>query len=209
MTSSPPFKSDDPGSPALDYDTIVDQFYEGLYRFALGLSGKASDAADLTQETYHILLVKGDRIRNPNRVKSWLFTTLYREFLRRRRHLIRFPEHDLEEVDSELPAVEGRHIENLDAALVLDALQTLDETFRAPLAMFYLENLSYKEIGDVLELPVGTVMSRLSRGKALLRQRLQASLAPEVKQLSEAKDPSSDAKTKAQGWRQQMVSHTQ
>ncbi|MCL4181469.1 MAG: sigma-70 family RNA polymerase sigma factor [Verrucomicrobia bacterium] len=86
MTSSPPFKSDDPGSPALDYDAIVDQFYEGLYRFALGLSGKASDAADLTQETYHILLVKGDRIRDPNRVKSWLFTTLYREFLRRRRH---------------------------------------------------------------------------------------------------------------------------
>jgi RNA polymerase sigma factor (sigma-70 family) len=205
MTSSPPFKSDDPGSPALDYDAIVDQFYEGLYRFALGLSGKTSDAADLTQETYHILLVKGDRIRDPKRVKSWLFTTLYREFLRRRRHLIRFPEHDLAEVDSELPTVESRHLENLDAALVLDALQTLDEAFRAPLAMFYLENLSYKEIADVLELPLGTVMSRLSRGKAQLRQRLQASLAPQVGQLSEAKDPSSDAKTKAQGGRQPMV----
>jgi RNA polymerase sigma-70 factor (ECF subfamily) len=203
MTSSPHFRSDEPGSPALDYDAIVDQFYAGLYRFALGLSGKASDAADLTQETYHILLVKGDRIRDPNRVKSWLFTTLYREFLRRRRHLIRFPEHDLEEVDSELPAVEGRHLENLDAALVLDALQSLDDNFRAPLAMFYLENLSYKEIADVLELPLGTVMSRLSRGKAQLRQRLQASLAPEAGKFSEAKVPTSDPK--AQGGRQQMV----
>jgi hypothetical protein len=107
---------------------MVDQFYEGLYRFALGLSGKTSDAADLTQENYHILLVKGDRIHDPNRVKSWLFTTLYREFLRRRRHLIRFPEHDLEEVDSELLAVEGRHLENLDAALVASRPRSPPET---------------------------------------------------------------------------------
>jgi RNA polymerase sigma-70 factor, ECF subfamily len=203
MTSSSPFRSDEPGSTALDYDAIVDQFYEGLYRFALGLSGKASDAADLTQETYHILLVKGDRIRDPNRVKSWLFTTLYREFLRRRRHLTRFPELDLAEVDSELPAVESRHMENLDAALVLDALQALADNFRAPLAMFYLENLSYKEIAEILQLPLGTVMSRLSRGKAQLRQRLQASLAPDARTFSEAKDPTSD--DKPQGWRQQMV----
>ena len=96
-------------------------------------------------------------------------------------------------------------MENLDAALVLDALQTLDDNFRAPLVMFYLENLSYKEIAEILQLPLGTVMSRLSRGKAQLRQRLQSSLAPEVGQLSGAKNPTSDAKTKAQGRRQQMV----
>jgi RNA polymerase sigma-70 factor (ECF subfamily) len=203
MTLSPSSNPDEPGFPALDYDAIVDRFYEGLYRFALGLSGKASDAADLTQETYHILLVKGDRIRDPSRVKSWLFTTLYREFLRRHRHLSRFPELELAEVDSELPTVEGRQIESLDATLVLDALQALDEIFRAPLAMFYLESLSYKEIAEVLDLPLGTVMSRISRGKQRLRRKLVGVFQQDAGKPPEVREPSPDQGMP--GWPQQSV----
>ena len=73
----------------------------------MGLTGQASDAADLTQETYPILLVKGDQIRDPSRVKSWLFTTLYREFLHRRRHLSRFPEIELEEAAAGIGEPQG------------------------------------------------------------------------------------------------------
>jgi len=54
----------------------------------------------------------------------------------------------------------------------LQALREVEEPFRAPLTLFYLEQFSYQEIADVLRVPAGTVMSRLSRGKALLRQRL-------------------------------------
>jgi predicted DNA-binding protein YlxM (UPF0122 family) len=83
-------------------------------------------------------------------------------------------------------------MKNLDAALVLDALQALDDNFRAPLAMFYLENLSYKEIAEMLELPLGTVMSRLSRGKAQLRRRLEAVLEQDAEEPPKARESLSE-----------------
>ena len=163
-------------SPAsgVDYDWAVEQFYEALYKFGFGLTGSESDAADLTQDTYRVLLTKGDAIRDARKVESWLFTTLYRQFLGRRRHATRFPETSVESADWELPTITASHAESLDGAFVVAAVQQLEEKYRAPLTMFYLEELSYKEMAVVLGLPIGTIMSRLSRGKEILRKRLQA-----------------------------------
>jgi RNA polymerase sigma-70 factor, ECF subfamily len=60
----------------------------------------------------------------------------------------------------------------MDAQLVMDALQEVDPVFREPLTLFYLQDLSYIEIAEILSVPIGTVMSRLSRGKTHLRLRL-------------------------------------
>ena len=158
----------------VDYDWAVEQFYAPLYKFAFGLAGSESDAADLTQDTYRVLLTKSDAIRDARKVKSWLFTTLYRQFLGRRRHATRFPETPVESAEWELPTITASHAESLDGTFVVAALQQLDEKYRAPLAMFYLEELSYKEMAEVLGLPIGTIMSRMSRGKEILRRRLQA-----------------------------------
>lgn len=157
----------------VDYDWAVGQFYATLYKFAFGLTGSESDAADLTQDTYHVLLAKGDAIRDTRKVKSWLFTTLYRQFLGRRRHAVRFPETSVDTAEWELRSMAATQIESLDASQVVAALHELEEKYRAPLTLFYLEDLAYKEMAVVLGLPIGTIMSRLSRGKEILRKRLQ------------------------------------
>ncbi len=164
----------------VDYTWAVEQFYEVLYKFAFSLAINANDAADLTQDTYRVLLTKGDTIRDARKVKSWLFTTLYRQFLGRRRHVTRFPETPVESAEWELPTITPQQVETLAGSFVVAALQQLDEKYRAPLAMFYLEELSYKEMAEVLELPIGTIMSRMSRGKNILHRRLQEpSLTPD------------------------------
>jgi len=132
-----------------------------------------SDAADLTQETYRILYTKGADIRDPSKVKSWLFMTLYRLFLRGRRRDIRFPHDSLEAAEWDLPATGPQSECQLDGLLAVAALQKMDEVFRVPLTMFYSEDLSYKEMAAVLGVPVGTIMSRLFRGKEILRRQLE------------------------------------
>ena len=111
-------------------------------------------------------------MRDGNKAKSWLFTTLYREYLGTYRRNVRHPQVDLDDAESEIPPVPPDIFNDLDGATVVSSLTEVDEVFRAPLTLFYLEDLSYKEIADVLEVPMGTVMSRLSRGKEQLRKLL-------------------------------------
>jgi RNA polymerase sigma-70 factor (ECF subfamily) len=154
---------------------LVDAHYAPLYRFALSLSRNGSDAGDLVQQTFFIWATKGHGLRELAKAKSWLFTTLYREFLRGRRRDSRstFLE-DLPPGEKDPVADDVDRVAKLDAASVMVALQTVDEAFRAPMTLFYIEDLSYQEIAEALEVPIGTVMSRLSRGKAQLRLALEA-----------------------------------
>ena len=158
-------------SATADFQELADQQYASLYRFALSLSKSEADASDLTQQTFFLWASKGDQLRDKSKAKSWLFTTLYREFLGRHRHEVRFPKVELDEVPEEEMSIPP-NISALDSAMVLEALREVEEPFRGPLTLFYLEQLSYQEIADMLEVPIGTVMSRLSRGKTQLRRRL-------------------------------------
>jgi len=154
-----------------DFQQLVDRQYVPLFRFALSLSKSEADAADLTQQTFFLWAAKGDQLRDRSKAKAWLFTTLYHEFLGRRRHEVRFPKVERNDVREEEMSISS-NVNAFDSAIVLQALREVEEPFRAPLTLFYLEQFSYREIADVLDVPIGTVMSRLSRGKALLRQRL-------------------------------------
>jgi len=155
------------------FPRLVETYYAALYRFALSLAKNTSDAGDLTQQTFFVWATKGSSLRDGSKVKSWLFTTLYREFLRGRRRSGRMTAiEDLAPAEREIPDVETDLVSKMDAPLVMDALQEVDEAFREPLTLFYLQDLSYIEIAEILSIPIGTVMSRLSRGKAQLRTLL-------------------------------------
>ncbi len=156
----------------LDFKELVDRFYPMLYRFALSLSRNEPDACDLTQHTFSVWASKGHSLRDASKVKTWLFTTLYRQFISTRRHEQRWPKEEISSVEHELPAVAPEAVDSLESAQVMEALQSLDEMFRAPLVLFYLQEHTYDEIARILDIPIGTVMSRLSRG----RQKLQLAL---------------------------------
>ena len=152
------------------FTQLVDAHYAPLYRFALSLARNSSDAGDLVQQTFFIWAKKGQSLREAAKAKSWLFTTLYREFLRGRRREARATSiEDLPPGEQDIAADDVDRVARLDAATVMAALQEVDEVFRAPLTLFYLEDLSYQGIAEALDVPIGTIMSRLSRGKAQLR----------------------------------------
>lgn len=154
------------------FEAIVSEHYEPLYRFAMSLTRAESDAWDLSQHTFQVWATKGHQLRDITKVKAWLYTTLHREFLHTRRTQRRFPHQDLEEVIDQLPAVSPVLSDPADSLQVLPALAKVDEAYQAAVALFYLEDYAYKDIAVILEVPVGTVKSRIARGIAQLRDIL-------------------------------------
>jgi RNA polymerase sigma factor (sigma-70 family) len=159
------------------FEVIVNAHYQGLYRFAFSLAHCEAQACDLTQETFRKFATKAAQIESPGKVKTWLFTTLYREFIDGRRRDSRVEPLDAEQ--HEFTAVaEADQADKFDAALARETLLKIDEAFRAPLALFYLQDHSYREIAEILGVPLGTVMSRISRGRAMLRELLSDRVHP-------------------------------
>src|SRR5580698_32986 len=105
-----------------DFESLVARYYEPLYQFAFSLAGTEADASDLTQQTFYIWATKGHQLRDTTKVKTWLFTTLHREFLNLRRKIIRFPHHELGEMEGELPTVPPSVVEHMDAARMVELL---------------------------------------------------------------------------------------
>lgn len=160
------------GRSGLDFQALADQYYAPLFRFAMTLSRTESDASDLVQDTFLAWAAKGHQLQDRTKVKGWLFTTLHRRFLERQRRATRFPELEITATEAELPHLEPELVDHLDAQAVLDLLAKLEPPFRAAVALFYLEDYSYAEIAAVLEIPLGTVKSRIARGLAQLKALL-------------------------------------
>jgi len=172
----------------LNFEGVVTRYYESLYQFAFSLTRSEADACDLTQQTFYVWATKGHQLREPAKVKTWLFTTLHRQFLESRRRLTRFPHQELESAEYELPVISPEAASTLDASQVLHALGRVDEIFQAPVALFYLEDYAYKEIAEILGVPIGTVKSRIARGIGQLQKLLADDLPPNNQSRKQASD---------------------
>jgi len=168
-------------SADLEFEKLVKLYYRDLYRFGFSLTGNEADAADLTQETFYIWANKGHQLNNPANVKGWLFTTLHREFLKICRRRKRFADEPIDEGAHNLPDVPADCVNRIDSRTLLRMLGEIDEDFRAPLVLYYIEDFSYKQIADVLGVPLGTVQSRIARAKMQLLRRLSETNPPQAK----------------------------
>lgn len=155
---------------SLDVDTLVDDHLVPLYRFAVRLSGSREDAEDLVQETFLIAHQKLHQLRDERTAFAWLLRILRSCRARQlERKPAALPLHAEDGIEDPRGSDE---IDEVDPERLAAVLAALPEEFREPLLLYYFEDLSYKEIADFVECPIGTVMSRLSRAKAYLRAQL-------------------------------------
>lgn len=158
-----------------------------LYRLAVRLTGTAQDAEDLVQETYVKALRAFGALREPEAIGSWLCQILTRLVFDRHRtepremavgdlgELDRFSLYDLLWDEDPLPYSDNLHgdfLAQFDDEEVRRALLALPEAYRVPLVLLYTEELSYREMAEMLEVPIGTIMSRLHRGRKILEREL-------------------------------------
>tara|TARA_B100000029_G_scaffold503168_1_gene579646 strand:- start:311 stop:805 length:495 start_codon:yes stop_codon:yes gene_type:complete len=154
---------------------LVEQHARLLFGIARRLSGCPADAEDLVQQTFLAAGEHADQLRDKSKVRPWLCTILRNEFLKLVRSRRRATTVSLDAVGE--PSPERSRPAHVDAEAIGLAIDALPEEFRVPIVLYYFEEMSYREIATSLELPIGTVMSRLSRGKSRLRKRL-GDLAP-------------------------------
>lgn len=147
---------------------LIDAHYQALYRYGYRLSGSAADAEDLTQEAFGKAISRLSQLREPDKARGWLFRILRNAYLRRIRDEKRHRVVPLDAV-GDVPERPNEPMPGVDPARLQAALNELDEAFRTPIILYYFEEFSYKDIADQMDVPIGTVMSRLARAKAHLR----------------------------------------
>ena len=168
------------------FETEALSFLDALYRTGLRMTRSEAEAEDLVQETY----IRAFRFRQQftpgTNLKAWLFRILTNTFINQYRRKAARPETtELDDVEESIlyrhmrdvspgsasPDPEAELIDNTLSSEVKDALEALPEKFRTTL-LLDVEGFSYKEIAEMLDIPIGTVMSRLHRGRKFLQKRL-------------------------------------
>lgn len=173
------------GNPMDRFEVEVLSYLDGLYGYAIHLTRNPEDASDLVQETYARAFKARNQFRLGTNARAWLFAILRNTFLNDRRAACRSPRTISCDWLDELAGEEQEGFESphssdpqksfLNSLLKEDidrALNELPEEFRSAVVLCDVEEMSYAEIAQILEIPIGTVRSRIHRGRAILKKLL-------------------------------------
>jgi RNA polymerase sigma-70 factor (ECF subfamily) len=155
------------GETVTDHEGLVTHHIPRLRRYARALTGDRSAADDLVQDTLERALSRFHLWRQGSDLRAWLFTIMHNIYVNQTRSRMRHPHETLDEPSAE--ALQAREPDWSELRDIDDALSRLPAEQRAVLLLVGLEQFTYEEAAQVLEVPIGTVMSRLSRGRDRLR----------------------------------------
>lgn len=165
---------------------LIRDHHADAYRYAFHLTHSAADADDIVQQAFLTAHQRLEQLQDDAKARSWLMSIVRTTFLKSIRRQRPTDAGSLELDVGEIPGEMGES--PVDEELLHQALAGLSDDNRVVLLMFYFEDASYKEIAAQLDLPIGTVMSRLSRAKSKLRAALlqqDTSLEPGSRQTSQ------------------------
>jgi len=157
---------------SVNFKKLVEKYFASLFRFAHCLTGDEPAACDLTQQTFFIYANHGSALGDAQKVKIWLFATLHNEFLRHRAAPHIEPRPAAPKAAAGMALAAPENVAALDGPSAAALLAELDETARAPLALFYLHELTYPEIAEALARPLPNVLAQVADGKTQLKKIL-------------------------------------
>jgi len=165
-----------------DFEALALPLIDPLHNFARWLSGDADEAQDLVQETFAKALKGLSGFREGTNFRAWMFRILRNTFLTsrtglERRSTVQEGDEGLDELVVNPDTPELALLRRADSDLVQQAIGRLSPAFQEVIILADLEEMKYHEIADTLDVPIGTVMSRLSRARKLLRQHVVEALS--------------------------------
>ncbi|MFC3399155.1 sigma-70 family RNA polymerase sigma factor [Microbacterium amylolyticum] len=175
-----------PADPRAQFEEQALPFMDQLYGAAMRMTRNPSDAADLVQDTFVKAFASWSSFTQGTNLKAWLYRILTNTYINGYRKKQREPYQsaidDLEDwqlggaestTATSRRSAEAEAIDHMPSSAVKDALQDLPDDFRMVVYLADVEGFAYQEIADIMKSPIGTVMSRLHRGRRLLREKLR------------------------------------